>query len=458
MDSIMESKSKSVRSLRSLRRQEERKTPYAKQAVRICENIKPLIVNIIRLIIIYQIYCLIGIPITPIFNLLVEGIYLIGYYINPTNLAWLLKQLWEYGSYVLTYIFKICISAMTLLSEQVPAWLAGSLAIGTGMFAQDKATNNAFATATENIMMKVQESQAYHELKMQKNTAAAVEKKAIAYNDKMYTYLNSVNISLFNQSKHIVSKGAPETWLKWWSRPLRFVYDYVILVVFRVTSKIIFTTDQYIIQFVDHICNVLDKSVKLFSKTKTETAPPIDDEEIKILQTALGIEEVQIIQSATDIAAQLLDDHFTKTSDIIDTSSCPKPNEMDDVLQSSDDDVSSLSRQSLLREVVQDVEHKLLPQPPSLDTDEVSDTILKTDSLAKDKAISASIQRTASLSSNAMPPEALESWTTWLKRKCGWHGGRRATRRKPKKLSGRKRRQVGRGRRTKHKNRRTRRM
>ena len=450
-------KSESVRSLRRLRRQEERKTQYAKQAVRICENIKPLIVNIIRLIIIYQIYCLIGIPITPIFNLLVEGIYLIGYYINPTNLLWLIQTLWRYASSTVIYICSSCISAMTLLSEQVPAWLAGSLAIGTGMFAQDKATNTAFATAAENIMMKVQESQAYHELKMQKNTAAAVEKKAIAYNDKMYTYLNSVNISLFNQSKHIVSKGAPETWLKWWSRPLRFVYDYVILVVFRVTSKIIFTTDQYIIQFVDGICNVLDKSVKLFSKTKTETAPPIDDEEIKILQTALGIEEVEIIKSATDIAAQLLDDHFTKTSDIIDTSSCPKPNEMDDVLQSSDD-VSSRSRESLLQEVVQDVEHKLLPQPPSLDTAEVSDTILKTDSLAKAKAISASIQRTASLSSNAMPPEALESWTTWLKKKCGWHGGRRATRRKPKKLSGRKRRQVGRGRRTKHKNRRTRRM
>ena len=450
-----------------------------------------IIINIIRLIIMYEIYIAVGISVMPLINLIKEGIVYLLNFISRENLLLILSSLYGWCIWVVESILAGIYTCYDLLTTTMATWITVVTGIFWGMYQQDKGANAAYKVAATNIAEQAKLNKGFIEViqfaasaERVNNTAKDMEKKAKAYQTKVENAIEAMSAS-------IVMKGAPETWAQWSIKPIKsmyqFIYQYGIIFLINVVTKIVLGTDFAMKIVLNNICvaynfitdtgyNILDSYINTDADVVNK---PINVDTVDIITDKIGLGKIQAqiktfeTNDIESIAREMVFATITEQSGV-EQIACPNAENISEITAISPQE-NAHALNDATQGVVQDINAMLVANeiPPTVEISlERQNSINNTPELGR----TGSIPRATELINSSteviidndtkekgVVPPAPVSWFQWFLQKCHLAGGRRrrggrATRRKPKKLSGRKRRQVGRGRRTKHKNRRTRRM
>lgn len=428
------------------------------------EYVGAIMINLIRLILFQELFSAVGLSVTQFFLLIKDSIGLLLHYINFANLLWILTLISEWCIWIINLIFSGVMTFVSVMQGYMPAWMSVILATFWGMYQNDKATNTAFTHVEENIKGIAQKNVKYVDVLKLVESANVVVKDANDFETKAIKHKQDVDATIASMTKGIVRKGAEPTWLEWWKKPLALLYEYGILYMIRMGYKLITGLNDIIIKFVDNICHytiIITDYTNDYVHNRSPKQPPesdMDDRKVKEIKKVIGFntENINFIPPDVIVSAILSETLFKATG--ADNVSCPNVEDIKKGIQPEETAMSFLSSpdpeqvEDAINVAAENVIKNEIPSVPSI----------RVSSLPRDVAVSdVADQAITTIHS---------TWGSWIKTHCRTvvkslarrfnigTGGRRATRRKPKKLSGRKRRQVGRGRRTKHKNRRTRRM
>jgi hypothetical protein len=450
-----------------------------------------ILINIIRLIIMYEIYIAVGISVMPLINLIKEGIVYLLNFISRENLLLILSSLYGWCCWVVESILAGIYTCYDLLTTTMATWITVVTGIFWGMYQQDKGANAAYKVAATNIAEQAKLNKGFIEVIQFAASAERVNNTAKEMEQKAKDYQTKVENAIEAMSASIVMKGAPETWAQWSTKPIKsmyqFIYQYGIIFLINVVTKIVLGTDFVMKIVLNNICvsynfitdagyNILDSYINTDDDVVNK---PINENTVDIITDKIGLTKIkkQIEKFETNdiesIAREMVFATITEQSGV-EQIACPNAENISEITAISEKENADALNDAT-KGVVQDINAMLdaTEIPPTVEISlERQNSINNTPELERTGSIPRATQlinaSTELIIDNdtkkkgVVPPAPL-SWYEWFKHQClravGRRGGRRrATRRKPKKLSGRKRRQVGRGRRTKHKNRRTRRM
>ena len=427
----------------------------------------------------------------PLINLMKEGIVYLLNFISRENLLLILSSLYGWCIWVVESILAGIYTCYDLLTTTMATWITVVTGIFWGMYQQDKGANAAYKVAATNIAEQAKLNKGFIEViqfaasaERVNNTAKDMEKKAKAYQTKVENAIEAMSAS-------IVMKGAPETWAQWSTKPIKsmyqFIYQYGIIFLINVVTKIVLGTDFAMKIVLNNICvaynfitdtgyNILDSYINTDADVVNK---PINVDTVDIITDKIGLGKIQAqiktfeTNDIESIAREMVFATITEQSGV-EQIACPNAENISEITAISPQE-NAHALNDATQGVVQDINAMLVANeiPPTVEISlERQNSINNTPELGR----TGSIPRATELINSSteviidndtkekgVVPPAPVSWFQWFLQKCHLAGGRRrrggrATRRKPKKLSGRKRRQVGRGRRTKHKNRRTRRM